>query len=227
MDINPKSLWHVQHFAKRYGGFHVPGKDNHRFVGRLDPWDTTRRDMLILLLRTILQHDTPGALAELGVYKGATARLIHDYLPERDLYLFDTFAGFTNRGAAAEKTTTGHDVSASSFADTSVEVIRTVISRRPETVHIIQGYFPDSIPDHVRQQVYAFVHLDADLFEPTFAGLTFFYPRMAKHGLILAHDYNAWPGVRQAVDEFMADKPERVIPMPDKSGSALIVREGP
>jgi O-methyltransferase len=68
------------------------------------------------------------------------------------------------------------------------------------------------------------VHLDADLYEPILEGLKFFYPRMPKHGMILVHDYNAWIGARKAVDDFFSDKPELVIPMPDKSGSALIVK---
>ena len=38
--------------------------------------------------------DVPGAAAELGVYRGSFARCINALLPERTLYLFDTFEGF-------------------------------------------------------------------------------------------------------------------------------------
>jgi len=70
-----------------------------------------------------------------------------------------------------------------------------------------------------------FVHLDADLYDPTLSGLRFFYPRLSKRGILLVHDYNAWPGARRAVDEFFSALPELPIPMPDKSGSALIVKQ--
>ena len=56
--------------------------------------DLVRRDMIVLLLRTIVENETKGEIAELGVYKGETAKLIHHYCPERMLNLFDTFEGF-------------------------------------------------------------------------------------------------------------------------------------
>ena len=56
-------------------------------------------------------------------------------------------------------------------------------------------------------------------------GLRFFYPRMSPRGSLLIHDYNAWPGARRAVDEFFADKGELPVPMPDKSGSALVIKQ--
>jgi O-methyltransferase len=56
------------------------------------------------------------------------------------------------------------------------------------------------------------------------AGLQYFYPRMERGGFILVHDFNAWLGARGAVMEFFSGKPELPIPMPDKSGSALIQR---
>jgi hypothetical protein len=58
------------------------------------------------------------------------------------------------------------------------------------------------------------------------AGLEFFYPRMARGGLLLLHDYSSlhWEGARQAVDEFCAANGEFPILLPDKSGSALIRR---
>jgi O-methyltransferase len=46
-------------------------------------------------------------------------------------------------------------------------------------------------------------------------------------GFILAHDYNSWPGARKAVEQFFRDKPEIPIPMPDKSGSALVLKLRP
>ena len=41
--------------------------------------------MTILLLRSILERNIKGELAELGVWKGYTAKLIHCYVPEREV----------------------------------------------------------------------------------------------------------------------------------------------
>jgi O-methyltransferase len=224
MDINPKSLWHDRDFVAKVGGYFIKGDRTPRVVSSFDPWDATRRDMLVLLLRTILERNIPGDMVEVGVYRGRTARLIHHYVPERDLFLFDTFEGFTNRGTREELSATGHLVAEGHFADTSLEYVKTIVAPQNGRVHFIRGYFPESIPERLENRTFAFVHLDADLYEPTLAGLGFFYPRMAHHGIIIVHDYNAWPGARCAVDEFMQDKPELVVSMPDKSGSALISR---
>lgn len=221
MDIHPKAHWPTP-IVGITGGF-FPGDDREpRRIYNLDAHDNTRRDMLVLLLRTLLVQEVPGALAELGVYKGLTARLIHHYAPERTLHLFDTFEGFTERSAVAELGDLGHTTRL--FSDTSLEQVRRFIGGSNVTVRFHPGFFPDSIPASLNSETFAFVHLDADLYDPTLNGLRFFYSRMPRHGILVIHDYNAWPGARRAVDEFFADKPELPIPMPDKSGSAVIVK---
>ena len=224
MDIRPESPWHNPDFLRGYGGFFTPGDVPPGRLSDLEPWDNVRRDMLLLLLRTIQERNVEGDFAEVGVYKGLTARLIHYYAPSRRLHLFDTFEGFTERGSERELETTDTRVSATSFADTNLEAVTRHIGPQNSNVVFHSGYFPDSIPSELSLRRFAFVHLDADLFEPVLEGLRFFYPRLNSGGMIVIHDYNAWPGARKAVDEFMSDKPEFPIPMPDKSGSAVIVK---
>jgi O-methyltransferase len=223
MDIHPKAYWPTP-VGSMTGGFYPQGDAENRRICNIDAHDNTRRDMLILLLRTVIEQKVPGAFAELGVYKGLTARLIHHYAPERMLHLFDTFEGFTERSAVAELRKLGH--STKLFSDTSLEQVRRFIDGSSLTVAFHQGFFPESIEaTSLHTETFAFVHLDADLYDPTMHGLRFFYPRMPRRGILVVHDYNAWPGARQAVDEFFADKPELPIPMPDKSGSVVIAKQ--
>ena len=223
MDINPKSRWHNPDFVKLTGGFFPKKDQKQRQICDLEPWDNTRRDMLALLLRTIEESNIEGDFAEVGVYKGFTAKLIHYYAPARRLHLFDTFEGFTDRSVIAEQHNTKLSISATHFADTSLDIVRSYVSPKNTNVYFWKGYFPESIPNGLT--TFAFVHLDADLYEPILNGLEYFYPRMSKNGMIVVHDYNAWPGARKAVDEFFANKNELPIPMPDKSGSALIIKQ--
>ena len=223
MDIHPKSRWHNPHFNKLTGGFFLIGDSRQRMICNLETWDNTRRDMLILLLRSILERNVHGDLAELGVYKGHTARLIHYYMPERNLHLFDTFEGFTDRSVASERAHTNNTISPLHFSDTSLDAVKTYILPQNNNVKFYKGFFPESIPDTLTTTRFAFVHLDADLYEPILNGLEYFYPKMSPGGIIIIHDYNAWPGARKAVDDFFAEKPEVPIPMPDKSGSALLI----
>jgi O-methyltransferase len=225
MDINPRSRWHNADFAQQTGGFYPRQDADGRRIHDLEPWDCTRRDMLVLFLRTIVEQQVDGDMAEVGVYKGNTARLIHHYLPEKPLHLFDTFEGFTERSVTTEQAHTSFATKGHKFSDTSLEGVKRFIDAQNGNVAFYKGYFPDSLPSELSARSFAFVSLDADLYEPTFEGLKFFYPRMSTHGIIVVHDYNAWIGARTAVDEFFADKPEMPVPMPDKSGSALIVRQ--
>lgn len=224
MDIHPKARWRST-LRTSTGGFFPKSGRNGRRICNLDPHDNARRDMLVLLLRTVVETGIAGSFAELGVYKGRTARLIHHYAPERRLHLFDTFAGFTERVTATELEKTGFEVPASQFGDTSVEGVRRYIRQKNDNVVFHAGFFPESVPPELAGETFAFVHLDADLYEPTLEGLKFFYPRLSHHGFIVVHDYNSWPGARLAVDGFFADKREMPIPMPDKSGSALILKD--
>ncbi|MCW8830322.1 MAG: TylF/MycF family methyltransferase [Gammaproteobacteria bacterium] len=225
MDINPKSAWHSEDFRKLTGGYYP--KDDHsvREIFNLEPWDNTRRDMLTLLLRTLLDKNIKGDIVELGVYKGLTAKLIHHYMPERKLHLFDTFEGFSERSVVAENNNTGHKISGKHFSDTSLDAVKSYISQKNNNISFYKGYFPETIPENFGDIEFAFVHLDADLYEPIFEALKFFYSRMVKNGMIMVHDYNAWPGARKAVDDFFSDKNELPIPMPDKSGSVLVVKQ--
>ena len=225
MDIHPVSRWYRPEFIAKTGGFFVAGDPVERTIAEFHADDLVRRDMLILLLRTILINKIPGDLAELGVYQGHTAKLFHHYLPERVLHLFDTFSGFAKEDVIAEAKITGLKPEQTEFTDTSVDgVLRRIAPSRQENIVIHEGFFPATVPADWEEKQFAFVHLDADLYEPVLAGLRYFYDRVPAGGMIVVHDYNAWPGSRRAVDEFFAGKRELPIPMPDKSGSALIVK---
>ena len=226
MDIDPLSYWHNSQFIEEYGGFFPKNEkcEVNRKIADITSYDLVRRDMIILLLRTLIQNNIEGEFAELGVYRGETAKLIHHYCPERSLTLFDTFEGFDKKDISFENTQIKNSESITHFKDTSEKLVLDTLQPRSENIHIKKGYFPDSLTREYDSKRFAFVHLDSDLYKPTKNGLEFFYPRMNSRGIVLVHDYNAWPGVRKAVDEFLSDKPELAIPMPDKSGSAIFVK---
>lgn len=163
-----------------------------------------------------------GAFAEVGVYRGDTARILHALDPQRPIYLFDTFNGFDasdlegEEGEASEYTT-------ASFADTNTALVAERLGNS-KNVHIIEGRF--QLTKHlVENQLFALVNLDADLAKPTAEALRFFYPRLLPGGVIIVHDYNPkWPGLMHAVDEFLAEIPEEGVAIPDRDCSLLIVK---
>ncbi len=212
MDISRKSKWHNPAFVDLTGGFYLKNDSVERRIFDLDPWDATRRDMLVLFLRMIIDRKVEGDFAELGVYKGLTAKLIHHYAPDRRLYLFDTFEGFTERSVQSEREQTGLTVGGAHFADTSLEAVRKYIEPRNENVSFHKGYFPESIPPGFNNLKFAFIHLDADLYEPTHSGLEFFYPRLSTGGIVVIHDYNAWPGGARPLRTFLCIRRRSLFP---------------
>ena len=154
----------------------------------------------------------PGALAEAGVYRGGSARILCAVKQDDPLYLFDTFEGMPQTNAATDGGFRTGD-----FADTGFEDVKNYLSRFPN-VHIYKGIFPDSaVGKEPANQQYRFVHLDLDIYESTFKSLEFFYPRVVAGGIIVSHDYSnlTVPGVKKAFTDFFEDKREPVIPLWD------------
>ena len=223
MDIHPASPWHNHDFIAMTGGFLPYESLDERKILDHECWDGVRRDMLLLLLRSVEERMVPGCFSELGVYRGGTARLIHHYAPKRHLHLFDTFSGFDERDGVKDKSLT-NTVDTTLFKDTNLALARAAVGAQNENVHFHKGFFPETFPLKLRNERFAFVHLDADLYEPMLAGLRTFFPLLSNGGIIVAHDYNAWIGSRKAVDEFCEETGIVPIPMPDKSGSCVILK---
>jgi O-methyltransferase len=168
------------------------------------------------------KDNIPGAFAELGVYKGESAAVLHHMDPGKKFHLFDTFSGFPPRDLAHE-TGEAATYSPDRFADTHVPDVLRKISGN-ENIILHPGYFPDTAAS-VRNEIFALVNLDADLYMPTKAALDFFYSRLSPGGVIFIHDYNyKWEGIKRAVDEFVKSIPESLVLVPDIDGTCMIVR---
>ncbi|MES2995141.1 MAG: TylF/MycF/NovP-related O-methyltransferase [Patescibacteria group bacterium] len=156
-----------------------------------------------------------GALAEVGVFKGASARLICRVKGEKKLYLFDTFDGLP----PLEKIDEAHFYEGQ-FA-TDFEKVSAFFANDPNVI-IGRGLFPADTGHIAKDETFSFVHLDVDLYQGTKDCLEYFYPRLATGGVILCHDYATIPGVRKAVDDFFRDKREVVLE--SSRSQALIVK---
>jgi len=176
-----------------------------------------------LQIQRINKDKVTGDFAELGVYKGESARLLQLMAPDRTLHLFDTFEGFTGTDLQPE-TGEAATYSTQHFADTSLNKVIKKIGGDQTKIKIHAGYFPQSI-EGMEDMSFALVSLDADLYNPTKSGLEYFYPRLSPGGVIFIHDYNhKWEGLMKAVDEFVATIPEKLILVPDLDSSVMIVK---
>lgn len=128
-----------------------------------------------------------GDFAECGVYKGGTAFIIAQALKNssdqnKRLHLFDTFVGMP---AIAEKDPSGHKKG--DFGDTSLEAVKRCLQIFP-FVSFHPGFIPKTF-ETVKDRIFAFVHVDVDLYQTTFDCCNFFYERLVSGGVMICDDY--------------------------------------
>ncbi len=155
----------------------------------------------------------PGDIAEVGVYRGGSAKIICAAKGERQLHLFDTFEGLPKVDEVDAVWPFYEGKFAASFED-----VRKYLNNE-SNVFFYKGIFPDT-SGPVTDQTFSLVNLDVDTYESTKQCLRFFYSRMSPGGIIISHDYLTAPGVRKAFDEFFMDKVEPVI---ETAGSQCFV----
>ena len=185
-------------------------------------YDKIRLYNIWFQINRIKHEKIEGSFAELGVYKGETAKIIHECANDKPLFLFDTYEGFDAKDLEYE-VSDDPKYSTENFSDVNIDDIKLLINPN-DNVQFIKGYFPDSLRKE-HDIKYAFVNLDADLYKPTLAALRYFYPRLSAGGVIIIHDYNhSWDGNRKAIDEFASSIRDTIIEIPDSQGSAMIIK---
>jgi O-methyltransferase len=142
-----------------------------------------------------------GSVAECGVYRGGTAKLLLNIFNDRELLLFDTFQGMPETDASKDLHREGD------FADTSLENVKAYVGAQ-NNVTFVPGLIPETLAPY-SGRTFCFVHVDLDIYAPIRSACEFFYPRLEPGGIMLFDDYGfpSCPGARLAVDEFFADKP--------------------
>ncbi len=187
--------------------------------------DKQRFILFWLQAQRINDFSPDAVMAELGVYKGATARLLQLLQPQRELFLFDTFSGFQS-GDLANETGKAATYTTANFADTTVSLVKERLGSS-EKIHYFRGDF-SSIQNEIPHRDFILVSIDVDLGQPTLAGLNYFYPRLLPGGVIIVHDYNDhWPALKAAVDHFLQTIPEEPVLIPDRNNSLVIVKNCP
>lgn len=178
--------------------------------------DYVRLATLELLCRRL--EDVPGAAAELGVYRGFFARCVNGLLPGRRLYLFDSFAGFSDDAAASDSFQAAH-------ANTAVHKVLSIMPH-PEQITVKPGFFPDSLEG--LEERFCLVSLDVDFEKTTLEGLRYFWPRLNPGGYLMLHDWGSpkLPGVAAALAQYEKETgcPIPAVPLCDVGGTLVLCK---
>jgi len=190
-------LARAQDFLRLHATLVRDGEGVQHVIQRYNLWSLSKR-----------VAGRPGVFAEVGVYRGGSAKILCETKGNATLHLFDTFKGMPR----VDPTSDGgfHE---GQFSDVTLDSVRSYLAKY-QGVEFHPEIFPASSSDLMNKQlVFQFVHLDVDIRQSTFDALNFFYPLLAPGGLLISHDYGdpEVPGVRLAFEDFMRDKPEKLL----------------
>ena len=178
--------------------------------------DYVRLATLELLCRRLTE--VPGATAELGVYRGFFSRCINQLMPNRKLYLFDSFEGFAQEANASDSFQAAHQ-------NTAVDKVLAIMPH-PERITVKPGFFPDSLEGLEEQ--FCLVSLDVDFYQTTLDGLRYFWPRLELGGYLMLHDWGSpkLPGVSKALADYEAEIGGKIPAMPlcDVGGTLVLCK---
>ena len=180
-----------------------------------------------LCAHEIKKKGVEGSVAEGGVYRGDRSKILNLAFPDRNLFLFDTFEGFNPDEQAADsvnKRLSSGSERAGLFTDTNVELVLSKL-RYPEKAVICKGWFPDTTKG-LEDEKFVFIWLDFDLYDPIYAGLCYFYPRLQEGGYIILDNYGdpAFKGVEEAVKRFSTENHVPYFPLTIFSGGCVFMK---
>lgn len=193
-------------------------------------------------VRYVVTAGLDGDLIECGVYQGRQVLMIAEALKacgvsDRDIYLYDTFAGQIKPTVEDYKDRADPDASAranlarwekgqitgasKSWKVATVEEVRSNIYRTGyprDRFHFVEGDVLRTLPNNRHTRI-AVLRLDTDWYESTKHELDCLYERLVVGGVLIIDDYGRWRGCRKAVDEFFAKLGARAPLLVRTSGS--------
>jgi O-methyltransferase len=172
----------------------------HRTVRRNTLVDIWRCHELWSLVGEL--RDVPGAILEVGVWRGGTGILMAARAAglgiEDPVYLCDTWSGVVKTGAVDTYYRDGkHD-------DASPELVERLAAKlRLENAELLEGVFPEETGNRIAGRTFRFCHCDVDVYQSAKDVLEWVWPRLSPGGVVAFDDYGfpACPGVTKLVDE--------------------------
>jgi O-methyltransferase len=200
--------------------FDEADKELYRRVGPYTMTTPPRVYALVRAVEYVAARGVPGAIVECGVWRGgsmmaAALTLLRLGVTDRELYLYDTFAGMpppteadtTRSGERAADLLARGDESSHIWAIASLDDVRAAVLSvgYPENrVHFVEGLVEETLPETAPAEI-SLLRLDTDWYRSTKHELEHLYPRLAPGGVLILDDYGHWQGARRAVDEYLAE----------------------
>jgi O-methyltransferase len=139
----------------------------------------------------------PGAIVEIGVYKGGSLETIASVETKKPIYGLDTFSGLAEKTEGVDLHKVGW------FNDTSFEAVKKDLMPY-KNVTVMKGTFPSDFYSFDPGRI-SLCHVDVDMYESTKKCMDWAAAKMPVGGIIICDDYSCFdtPGAKLAVHEFL------------------------
>jgi O-methyltransferase len=163
----------------------------------------------------------PGAIIEVGVWRGGTGAILaaaaRQARIQETVFLCDTFQGVVKAGANDPYYRDGE------HADTSREKVEELLVSLDLPAQILEGTFPEETGTLIGDQRVRLVHIDVDAYQSAKDIVTWAWPRVVPGGILVFDDFGfrVCGGIVQLVNELAG--PKRLV-LHNLNGHALVVK---
>ncbi|MEI9927685.1 MAG: TylF/MycF/NovP-related O-methyltransferase [Sphingomonas sp.] len=186
-DIRDPMFWEFYAIGKRYSMLHVTGFFNI--------WSS---------VSYVCGRGIAGGFVECGVWLGGAslfAALAFDHFgQQRELLLYDTFAGFPKDSFDVKD---GQKVRGPSYPSFRAAVEANLREHGVERFRIVEGAVEATLAEF-RPAAISILRLDTDHYTSTKAEMDHLFPILSPGGVLIVDDYGLYEGSRRAVDEHLA-----------------------
>jgi hypothetical protein len=146
-----------------------------------------------------------GAIAECGCWKGLSSFVVANAIKTHkenyqgeNFIIVDSFEGLSKPSTLDVYLNTQIKGKFFSSLNSTKENLRNF-----PNLQFLKGWIPEVLVE-IKENTYAFVHIDLDLAIPTMSAIKYFYPRLINRGIIVCDDYGSvhWEGMRNELFEY-------------------------
>lgn len=160
-------------------------------------------------ITNVLANKIPGDIIETGVWRGGACIFMRALLSlygefDRTVWVCDSFEGLPKPSKGMKD-----DIKDSLWKNNQLAVSLNEVKYNfakfgllSDPVKFVKGWFKDTLPRIPKNQQFAIIRLDGDMYESTMIALQCLYPKLSKGGFCIIDDYRNIKGCKAAVDDY-------------------------
>lgn len=171
---------------------------------------------LFEVVENIISKNEYENFVECGCWKGHSSYGISTILKKNNFkkkfYIIDSFEGGLSKKIKSDINTRRYIQNKNEITNqknhfySKFEDVKNLLSDF-KFIEIYKGWIPE-VFNKIKSEKFSFIHIDLDLYNPTFETINFFYDKLIEGGIIVCDDYNCsdFPGAKLAIDKFIINK---------------------